>query len=48
MYGVDISEEMVRLTKERAKEFGVDDRIELHCGDAVRIPRKFAYWMWKI
>lgn len=38
VYGIDISEEMQRLAKDLAAEKGLDDRIELMCGDAEDLP----------
>ncbi len=38
VFGIDLSEEMLRITQERAHEEGLDDRVELVCGDAVHLP----------
>ena len=35
--GVDISEEMLKISSDRARESAVEDRLELHCCDAVRL-----------
>lgn len=38
VFGVDISDEMVRLTSERLRDEGLADRVELVCGDAGELP----------
>jgi demethylmenaquinone methyltransferase/2-methoxy-6-polyprenyl-1,4-benzoquinol methylase len=37
-YGIDLSEEMLRHSRETAEKEGVADRVELHCGDANHLP----------
>lgn len=36
--GIDISEGMSRITRARVHEAGMSERVELKCGDAVRLP----------
>jgi len=38
VYGIDISEEMQRLARDLAAENGLEDRVELSCGDAESLP----------
>ena len=38
VYGIDISEGMFEITRARVQEAGIADRVELKCGDAVRLP----------
>lgn len=38
VFGVDLSEEMVRLTSELLQREGLSDRAELFCGDAAQLP----------
>jgi ubiquinone/menaquinone biosynthesis C-methylase UbiE len=38
LYGIDISDEMLKHTWELAEREQVADRIELHCADATRLP----------
>lgn len=39
-YGIDISPEMVKITRRRLERVRLIDRVELHCGDAARMPYK--------
>jgi ubiquinone/menaquinone biosynthesis C-methylase UbiE len=36
--GIDLSESMLERTRELARQKGLEDRIELHCGDAAHLP----------
>ncbi len=36
--GIDLSENMVEHTRELIRKEGLDDRVELHCGDAANLP----------
>ena len=36
--GIDISEEMLKYTRALAQQDQIADRLELHCGDATRLP----------
>lgn len=36
--GIDISEEMLRIGREKVKELGEDDRVQLRRGDSERLP----------
>jgi demethylmenaquinone methyltransferase/2-methoxy-6-polyprenyl-1,4-benzoquinol methylase len=38
VYGIDISEQMVSLTRDLLKKQGLAERVALTCGDAVRMP----------
>jgi demethylmenaquinone methyltransferase/2-methoxy-6-polyprenyl-1,4-benzoquinol methylase len=38
VYGIDISDEMNRITQERVNEAGLADRVTLEQGDAARLP----------
>jgi ubiquinone/menaquinone biosynthesis C-methylase UbiE len=38
VYGIDISEGMLDITRSRVKEAGVAERVVLECGDAMRLP----------
>lgn len=38
VYGIDISEGMLDITRSRVKEAGVTERVVLECGDAMRLP----------
>ena len=38
VFGIDVSEEMLRLATERLREHGLADRAELRSGDAVHLP----------
>jgi demethylmenaquinone methyltransferase/2-methoxy-6-polyprenyl-1,4-benzoquinol methylase len=38
VYGIDLSEKMVEISRKRADEQGMDGRIELSCGDALHLP----------
>jgi ubiquinone/menaquinone biosynthesis C-methylase UbiE len=38
VYGIDISDEMNKITQQRANEAGLADRVTLERGDAVRLP----------
>jgi ubiquinone/menaquinone biosynthesis C-methylase UbiE len=38
VYGIDLSEKMVEISRKRADERGLDGRIELSCGDALHLP----------
>jgi demethylmenaquinone methyltransferase/2-methoxy-6-polyprenyl-1,4-benzoquinol methylase len=37
-YGIDLSDEMVRIARENLRAQGLEDRVELTCGDAVSLP----------
>ena len=39
-YGIDISPEMLQITRRRLEKVRLIDRVELYCGDAVRMPYK--------
>jgi len=38
VYGIDLSEKMVEISRKRADEHGLNGRIELSCGDALHLP----------
>jgi ubiquinone/menaquinone biosynthesis C-methylase UbiE len=38
VFGIDLSEQMVEISQKRAEEEGLDERIELYCGDALHLP----------
>jgi ubiquinone/menaquinone biosynthesis C-methylase UbiE len=38
VYGIDISEKMVEISQNRAQHEGLENRIELTCGDALHLP----------
>ncbi len=38
VFGIDLSERMTEISRERARQEGLDDRIELSCGDALHLP----------
>ncbi len=38
VYGIDISEKMVEISRDRAQHEGLENRIELACGDALYLP----------
>jgi len=38
VYGIDLSEKMVEISRKRADEQSMDGRIELFCGDALQLP----------
>lgn len=38
VFGIDLSEKMVEISQKRAEEEGLDERIELSCGDALNLP----------
>ena len=38
VYGIDISEGMLDITRSRVEEAGVTERVVLECGDAMRLP----------
>jgi demethylmenaquinone methyltransferase/2-methoxy-6-polyprenyl-1,4-benzoquinol methylase len=38
VFGIDLSEKMLEVSQERARQRGLDDRIELVCGDALQLP----------
>jgi ubiquinone/menaquinone biosynthesis C-methylase UbiE len=38
VYGIDISSGMLEVTKQRLKEAGLLDRVELYCEDALKMP----------
>jgi len=38
VYGIDLSDEMLRYAAEAVQRAGVADRVELTCGDAARLP----------
>jgi ubiquinone/menaquinone biosynthesis C-methylase UbiE len=38
VFGIDLSEQMVEVSKKRAEEEGLDERIELYSGDALHLP----------
>lgn len=38
VYGIDISEGMLRITQQRLTDAGLADRAELRCGDATQLP----------
>jgi ubiquinone/menaquinone biosynthesis C-methylase UbiE len=40
VFGIDLSENMVEISQKRAEEEGLDERIELSCGDALHLPYK--------
>jgi len=38
VFGIDLSEKMVEIAQKRAGDEGLDERIELSCGDALHLP----------
>lgn len=38
VFGIDLSEEMLRISRERAQKEGVGSWVELVCGDALQLP----------
>jgi demethylmenaquinone methyltransferase/2-methoxy-6-polyprenyl-1,4-benzoquinol methylase len=38
VYGIDISSGMLKVSKKRLEEVGLLDRVELYCGDALKMP----------
>lgn len=38
VFGIDLSEKMVEISRKRAEDEGLDGRIELSCGDALHLP----------
>jgi len=38
VYGIDISSGMLEVSKKRLEEAGLLDRVELYCGDALKMP----------
>jgi ubiquinone/menaquinone biosynthesis C-methylase UbiE len=38
VYGIDLSDEMVRIARENLRAEGLEDLVELICGDAVSLP----------
>lgn len=38
VYGVDLSDGMFQVASKRLSEYGMSDRVELHCGDATQLP----------
>ncbi len=38
VFGIDLSEKMVEVSQKRVDEEGLDERIELSCGDALHLP----------
>ena len=38
VYGIDISSGMLEVSKQRLEETGLLDRVELYCGDALKMP----------
>jgi len=38
VYGIDISEGMINITRARVREAGFSERVVLNCGDAARLP----------
>lgn len=38
VYGIDLSENMLEISKKRARRLKLEDRMELSCGDAVHLP----------
>jgi len=38
VYGIDISSGMLEVSKQRLEETGLWDRVELYCGDALKMP----------
>ncbi len=42
VYGIDLSDEMVKISDERLHRAGLADRVELTCGDASKLPYRSA------
>ena len=40
VYGIDISEGMCNISLSRMEKSGLSERVELHCGDATKLPFK--------
>ena len=40
VFGIDLSGKMVEISQKRAEEEGLEERIELHCGDAMNLPHQ--------
>jgi ubiquinone/menaquinone biosynthesis C-methylase UbiE len=40
VYGIDISEGMCNISQLRIEKSGLSERVELHCGDATKLPFK--------
>lgn len=38
VYGIDLADEMLKIAHENLHKEGLDDRVELTCGDAVELP----------
>lgn len=38
VFGIDLSEKMVEVSQKHAEEEGINERIELYCGDAMHLP----------
>jgi ubiquinone/menaquinone biosynthesis C-methylase UbiE len=38
VFGIDLSEKMVEITQKRVEEEGLNEQIELFCGDALHLP----------
>ena len=38
VFGIDLSEKMVKISQKRTDEEGMDEQIELSCGDALHLP----------
>jgi ubiquinone/menaquinone biosynthesis C-methylase UbiE len=38
VYGIDLSEGMLQVASDRLSKSGMSNRVELHCGDATRLP----------
>lgn len=38
VYGIDLSEGMLQITRARVEKAGVSERVELRCGDATQLP----------
>ncbi len=44
VYGIDISEGMRNISLSRMEKSGLSERVELHCGDATKLPFKANYF----
>jgi len=38
VYGIDLSEKMEEISRRRLEEQGLEDRVQLYCGDALHLP----------
>lgn len=44
VYGIDISEGMCNIARERVKEAGLSERVKLECGDAAKLPFEASFF----